>query len=214
MKYLLLIAAALGVLGFAWFSRGEANVYAMAPAEAYDKLRATPIQADGKSAFGRLDYAISGDGTSKIYWNGSGGTFASSRCEAEITPEGSDQSRIMAHCNGGSMSDGAAAGMVSGMQRKALIEHIDAALEGRPFDVKLAQGSTASGWPSDARQPDGSYGTAVVGALKMEQEIKQLDRDMKKDIEQMKADAAYQRAHAGVQFQPGKPMVDLSQKSR
>jgi len=214
MKYLLLGAAFMGVIGFAWFGRGEANVYAMVPAQAYAKLRATPIQADGKSAFGRLDYAISGDGTSKIYWNGLGGTFASSQCEAEITPEGADKSRIMAHCNGGSMSDGAAAGMVSGMQRKALIEHIDAALTSRPFDVKLAQGSTASGWPSDARQPDGSYGTAVVGALKMEQDIKQMGREMEKDSAQRDADAAYKRAHAGVQFQAGKPMVDLSPNSR
>ncbi|HEV2043443.1 MAG TPA: hypothetical protein VGR05_02070 [Sphingomicrobium sp.] len=214
MKYLLLGAAFFGVIGFAWFGRGEANVYAMAPTEVYAKLRAAPIQADGKSAFGRLDYAISGNGTSKIFWNGSGGTFASSGCEAEITPEGTDKSRIMAFCNGGSMSDGAAAGMVSGMQRKALIEHIDATLTGRPFDVKLAAGSTASGWPSDARQPDGSYGTAVVGALKMEQEIKQMERDMKKDAEQRKTDAAYKRAHAGVQFQAGKPMVDLSPNRR
>ena len=207
MKYLLLGAAFLGVIGFAWFGRGEANVYAMAPAEAYAKLRATPIQNDGKSAFGRRDYAISGDGESKIYWNGG-------QCEAEITPEGADKSRIMAFCNGGSMSDGAAAGMVSGMQRRALIEHIDAALTGRPFDVQLAQGSTASGWPTDARQPDGSYGTMVTGALKMEQDIKQMERDYKKDEVKRDADAAYKRAHAGVQFQPGKPMVDLSPKGR
>ena len=54
----------------------------------------------------------------------------------------------------------------------------------------------------------------MVGALKMEQEIKQMERDMKKDGEQRKADAAYKRAHAGVQFQAGKPMVDLSPNRR
>jgi len=78
----------------------------------------------------------------------------------------------------------------------------------------MAQGSTASGWPSDARQPDGSYGTAVVGALKMEQDIKQMGREMEKDSAQRDADAAHKRAHAGVQFQAGKPMVDLSPNSR
>jgi hypothetical protein len=211
MKYLLLAGAFLGILAYAWFGRGEANVYAVAPAEAYAKLKAAPIKADGKSAFGRLDYTVTGDGSSKIYWNGSGGTFATSQCEAEITPEGADKSRIMAHCNGGSMSDGAAVGMVSGMQRKALIEHIDATLEGRPFDVELARGSTASGWPSDARQPDGSYGTMVGEAFEMERQINQDIRDMAK--EQKKQDAV-RAAHAGVQFQPGKPMVDLSSKSR
>lgn len=211
MKYLLLAAAFLAVIGYAWFGRGEANVYAMTPVEAYSKLKAAPIQADGKSAFGRLDYSISGNGESKIYWNGSGGTFASSQCEAEITPEGADKSRIMAFCKGGSMSDGAAAGMVSGMQRKALIEHIDATLTGRPFDVELARGSTASGWPSDARQPDGSYGTMVGDALKMEQDIKRDIREMEKDQEVRDATRA---AHSGVQFQPGKPMVDPGSNRR
>jgi len=182
MKYLLMAGAFLGVIGYAWLSRGEANVYAMAPAEAYSKLKASPIQADGKSAFGRLSYTVSGNGESKIYWNGSGGTFATSQCEAEITPEGADKSRIMAFCNGGSMSDGAAAGMVSGMQRKALIEHIDATLTGRPFDAK--------------------------------HEMKQDIRDMEKDQKARDAEAAYNRAHAGVQFEAGKPMVDLSSKSR
>lgn len=207
MKYLLIGAAFAGILGYAWFGRGEANVYAMTPTEAYAKLRAAPIQADGKSAFGRLVYVVSGDGQSKLYWNGSGGTFASSHCEADITPEGADKSRIMAHCNGGSMSDGAAAGMVSGMQRKALIEHIDATLEGRPFDVKLAQGSTASGWPSDARQADGSLGTAMGDALKME-------RDMKKMIKEAESEVATAEAQRGVQFQPGQPMVNVNPSSR
>lgn len=207
MKYLLLSATVAGIIGYAWFGRGEANVYFMAPAEAYAKLRAAPIRADGKTAFGRLVYVVSGDGESKLYWNGSGGTFASSHCEADITLEGANTSRIMAHCNGGSLSDGAAAGMVSGMQRKALIEHIDATLEGRPFDVKLAQGSTASGWPSDARQPDGSLGTAMGGALKME-------RDMNKMMREAEGEMATAQAQSGVQFQPGKPMVNVNPNSR
>jgi hypothetical protein len=211
MKGLLLGGAFAAILAYAWFGRGDANVYPIPPAEAYSKLVAAKIQADGKSAFGRLTYSASGDGGTKVYWNGSGGTFASSHCEAEITPEGSSKSRIMAYCNGGSLSDGAAAGMVSGMQRKALIEHIDATLTGRPFDDVAARGSTASGWPSDARQPDGSYGTAVAGALQMERDMKQLGRDMEKDDEERQA---RQAAHQGVSFQPGKPMVDLSGKSR
>jgi hypothetical protein len=207
MKGLLLGGAFAAILAYAWFGRSEANVYAMPPAEAYRKLASSHIQADGKTAFGPLDYSTSGNGDSKVYWNGSGGTFASSHCEAEITPEGSNKSRIMAYCNGGSLSDGAAAGMVSGMQRKALIEHIDATLTGRPFDVQNAHGETAARWPSDARQPDGSYGTAVAGALQMERDIHQMERDMKKDEAEREAKQA---AHQGVTFQPGKPMVDLS----
>ena len=98
-------------------------------------------------------------------------------------PEGADKSRVMAYCNdGGSMSDGAAAGMVSGMQRKALIEHIDATLLKCPFDVKLAQGPTASGWPSDARQPDGSLGTATGEALKMERDMHKMMRQAESEM--------------------------------
>ena len=120
----------------------------------------------------------------------------------------------MAFCNGGGAGDGAAAGLVSGMDRKALIEHIDATLDKRPFDVRLAQGSTASGWPSDARQPDGSYGTMVGDALKMEREINQMNRDMKQYEAKADAEMAYARAHSGVQFQPGKPMVNVNPNSR
>jgi len=213
MKYLLLAGAALGVIGFAWFGRGESNVYAMAPTEVYRALRSAPVEPGGSGVFGRLDTSVSGNGDSVVYWNASG-SHAAVHCEATITPEGTDKSRLTAFCGGGGASDGAAAGMVSGMKRRALIEHIDATLDKRPYDANLAQGSTASGWPSDARQPDGSYGTAVVGALKMEQEIKQMERDFKKDQAKSDVDAAYRRAHSGVQFEAGKPMVDLSSKSR
>ena len=204
MKYLLLAAAFLGVLGYAWFGRGDANVYAMAPTEVYQVLRSAPVEKGNGAVFGKLDTSVSGNGESKIYWNGG-------QCEAEITPEGTDKSRIMAFCNGGSASDGAAAGMVSGMRRKALIEHIDATLYKRPYDAHLAQGSTASGWPSDARQADGSYGTAVAGALQMERDIKQDIKQMEKD---QAATDAVRAAHSGVQFQPGKPMVNVNPNRR
>jgi len=209
MKYLLLAGAFFGVIFYAWFGRGEANVYAMAPAEVYQALRSAPVEKGNGGVFGNLDTSVSGNGDSVLYWNASG-AHAGYHCEAAITPEGSDQSRLTAFCGGSGASDGAAAGMVSAMKRKALIEHIDATLGKRPFDAHLAQGSTASGWPSDARQPDGSYGTAVVGALKMERDIKQMERDFDKQKAESDATAA---AHAGVQFRPGKPMVDLSPKS-
>lgn len=211
MKGLLLGGAFAAILAYAWFGRADANVYSMPVAEAYSKLTAAKVQNDGKTALGRLVYTVSGNGENKVYWNGSGGTFATTHCEAEITPEGASKSRIMAFCNGGSLSDGAAAGMVSGMQRKAMIEHIDATLTGRPFDIQNAHGETASRWPSDAQQPDGSYGTAVAGALNMERDIRKMERDMEKIEKEQDEKRA---AHQGVTFQAGKPMVDLSQTSR
>ena len=210
MKYLLLAAAFLGVLGYAWFGRGDANVYAITPADVYQALRSAPVEKGNGGVFGNLDTSVSGNGDSVITWNASG-SHASRRCEATIAPEGTDQSRLTAFCDGGGAGDGAAAGMVSGMNRKALIEHIDATLDKRPYDARMAQGSTASGWPSDARQADGSYGTAVGDALKME-------RDIKQDIKQMEQDQAatdaVRAAHSGVQFQPGKPMVNVNPNRR
>ncbi len=206
MKYLLLGAAFAGILGYAWFGRGEANVYAMTPAEVYAALRAAPLQKGNGAVFGNLDTSVSGNGENAVYWSASG-SHASKRCEATITPEGADKSRLTAYCGGGSFSDGAAAGMVSAMDRKALIEHIDATLDKRPYDVKLAQGSTASGWPSDARQADGSLGTAMGDALKMEREMKQMIREGESEI-------ASAQAHSGVQFQPGQPMVNPNSGTR
>ncbi|MEO7410809.1 MAG: hypothetical protein ABIU10_05755 [Sphingomicrobium sp.] len=206
MKYLLLAGAFLGVVGYAWMSSGDPNVYPMSQADVYAKLTSAKIPSDGKSAFGRLAYSASGNGDSKVYWNGTGGTFASVHCEAEITPEGAAKSRVMAFCNGGSMSDGAAAGMVSGMQRRALIEHIDAALKGRAFDPRLALGATAARWPTDAKQPDGSYGSAVAGALKMDRDMNKMQKDWAKEAKVAEGRSAV----AATQYQSTKPMVDLS----
>lgn len=130
-KYLLLAGACFGLLGFAWFGRGEANVYPIIPTEVYAALRAAPVEPGGQAVFGRLDTSVSGNGDSVIYWNASG-SHAAHHCEATITPEGTDQSRLTTYCGGDGASDGAAAGMASGMKRNTLIEHIDATLDKRP----------------------------------------------------------------------------------
>ena len=204
MKYLLLAGAFVGVIGYAWMSGGDPNVYPLAQAEVYAKLREAPVQKGNSGMFGNLDSSVSGNGESKIYWNASG-TFSSNHCEAEITPEGTTKSRIMAFCEGGGASDGAAAGMLMGMHRRALIEHIDAALNGRAFDKYKAKGATAARWPSDARQPDGSYGTMVGDALKMERDIHKMQRDLAKESQVREAQAMT----AASRYQSTKPMVDL-----
>jgi len=208
MKYLLLAGAFLGVIGYAWMGSGDPNVYGMSQAEAYQKLRAAPVAKGKGSPFGNLETSVSGDGDKKVYWNASG-TFSSNHCEAEVTPEGS-KSRITAFCNGGGASDGAAAGMVSGMERRALIEHIDATLKGRAFDPRKANGETAARWPSDARQPDGSYGTMVGDALKMEHDIRKMERDM---ANQAPSSPSYSSTPTAPS-QSTRPMTDLSSSSR
>lgn len=205
MKYLLLAGAFFGVIGYAWMSSGDPNVYPMAQADVYAKLTSAKVQKGNSGVFGNLDTSVSGNGDSKVYWNASG-TFSSNHCEAEITPEGAAKSRIMAFCQGGGASDGAAAGMLMGMHRRALIEHIDAALKGRAYDNYKSKGETAARWPSDARQPDGSMGTAVAGALQMDRDMHKMQAEYAKESKIRDA----QDAVASSQYQSTKPMVDLS----
>lgn len=167
--FLVLVAA---VLGWAWFGRGEGNVYAMTPDQVYAKLVSAKVEKGNGALFGKLDTKVSGNGNGTVYWNAGG-----YNCAADIAAEEGGKSRLTAYCGGASFSDGAAAGMLAGMHRSKLIEHIDATLDGRPFDAKLASGSTAAGWPKDARQPDGSLGAAAGEALKMNAEMVKMSKD-------------------------------------
>lgn len=189
---------------------GQGNLYPLPVEQAYAALRAAPVLPGNQGVFGRLETSVSGDGTSKIYWNGSGGTFATATCEANIAPEGEGKSRVTAFCGGGSASDGAAGGMVQNMHRKAIIEHIDATLRGRAYDPRLAQGATAGSWPDDTRQADASYASAVGGALKMEQDIKRDIAEMEKADAAMTAAAETAKINQGVNFTPGQPMINRS----
>lgn len=208
MKVLLLGGVAAAVLGFAWFSRSEANVYPMTVADTYARLTSAKVEASGKGPLGNREISISGNGSSTIYWK-AGGTFSTTRCQADLTPEGSSKTRITAYCDGGDISGGAANGMLQGMMRKRMIEHIDSTLDGRPYDQQKAMGASATGWPDDVRQPNGSFGAAVNEAVKM-------DRDMKKMIGEMEKTGKQMRQAQEMEYRSRstsaatRPMTDLS----
>jgi hypothetical protein len=207
MKYLLIGGAVVAIFAYAWSGKAEANVYDMPVAETYAKLTSTKIEPGGQGAFGRLDTAVSGNGENVVYWRASG-SHAAIRCQADLAPEGS-KTRITAFCDGGAAGSGAAAGMLMGMKRKRLIEHIDATLEGRPYDNQLAMGSTAALWPADVRQPDGSFGTAVNDAIKMDRDMRQGMKEFEK-LEK-KVSAEYQsQMRSQMPSAATKPMTDLS----
>lgn len=207
MKTKLLGVIALGLLTAAC---GQGNLYPMPVDQAYTKLVDAKMKRSGKEGpFYMLPISVSGDGTSTVRWkHAESGT---QMCEANITPEG-DKSRITAYCGAG--GEGAAAGMTQAMTRSALIEHIDATLRGRAYDQRLASGSTAASWPKDERQADGSMGAAMGEALKMERDMKRDIKEMEKAQAESDAEAAVRaeqaRAHQGVTFEPGKPMVKTS----
>lgn len=197
--------AAAGLLVSACDFKG--NVYAMAPQQAYDKLVAAPVSWDGKGPFGKLDVSPSGQGDGTVRWSNSGGRRF---CEANIKPEGADKSRIDVFCDG--PGEGAATGMMQAMYRSAIIEHIDATLKGRQYDVQLAQGATAASWPEDSRQADGSMGAAAGEALRMDAEMHKDIREAEAASQQMEAEAAAntQQSAQGVTFEPGQPMINVS----
>ena len=200
MKYILLAVPAFALLAGCDM---KGNVYALTPQQTYDKLVAAPVSWDGKGPFGKLDVSPGGDGNGTVRWKSSYGTRF---CEANIVPEGTDKSRINVFCDG--PGEGAATGMMQAMYRKAIIEHIDATLKDRPYDARKAQGETATMWPDDARQADGSIGAASSEALKMDRDMHQMINDADNHEAEAAAEAA-QRAN-GVNFKPGEPMINPS----
>lgn len=208
MKTKLFGVIALGLLTAAC---GQGNLYPMPADQAYAKLVEAKIKPSGKTPpFYKLPIAVRGDGAGTVRWVAA--EAGVTMCEATITAEGADKSRVAAYCGAG--GEGAAAGITQNMNRNALIEHIDATLRGRPFDPQLAMGSTAAGWPKDERQADASMGGAMGEALKMERDIKRDIADMEKADAQDRAEAEQRRAEiegrGGADYDPTKPAVDVS----
>jgi hypothetical protein len=195
-KLFALAGVALLVSGCDW----KANVYALPPQQVYDKLLAASVSWDGKGPFGKLDVSPEGEGNGTVRWTSSSGTRF---CEANIVPEGTDKSRINVFCDG--PGEGAATGMMQAMYRSAIIEHIDATLRGRPYDARKAQGETATLWPDDPRQADGSIGAASAEALKMDREM----REAQANAEQAREEAPPPQQQ-DVNFKPGQPMINPS----
>ena len=200
----------LTALALATSACGQGNLYPLPTDQTYAKLVAAKILPSGTGPFGRLPIAVVGDGSSTIKYVVTDAGMK--MCQANIAAEG-DKSRITAFCDKG--GEGAAVALTQNLMRSRLIEHIDATLNGREFDPKLAMGSTAGSWPKDERQAKGNIGTAMGDALQMERDMKREIKEMDDMQEQERAEAAANlevaKAHEGVTFEPGKPMVDTSQ---
>lgn len=200
----------LTALALAMSACGQGNLYPMPADQAYAKLVAAKILPSGTGPFGRLPIAVVGDGSSTIKYIVTDAGLK--MCEANIAAEG-DKSRITAFCDKG--GEGAAVALTQNLMRSRLIEHIDATLNGREFDPKLAMGATAGAWPKDERQANASMGAAMGEALAMERDMKKMIKEGEAAEEQERAEAAAKleaaKAHEGVTFEAAKPMVDVSQ---
>ena len=169
-------AALAGVLLFVFVEQKPADVYDMPVKDAYLKLSRVDFGelTRGQKAAG-IEYSVSGNGKNTVYWT-TQGSHVRQKCDLMLAPLPDDagKTHVTVHCAGGSASAGAAAGMLHNSMRNTVIERVDATLTGRPFDKSRA-GETASRWPGDG--VDGSYGTAVNTALKMDAEVRKMQRD-------------------------------------
>src|SRR5688500_15556866 len=85
----------------------------------------------------------------RVSWS-SASSHDGRRCDATIVPVSDTSSRVDLACGSRAAGGGVSSPMEVNQTRKALIELIDSTLEGRPYDHRLARGSTAAGWPKHA----------------------------------------------------------------
>jgi hypothetical protein len=126
----------------------EPNVYAMDSLDVVSRLARVKVEPSNNGPFGRLDFSARRQGSRKVIWTATG-SHAHRRCEIEVTPVEPGSSRVDINCRGASPSSGVVAGLETSYTRKRAIELIDATLRGREYDPRLAQGSTAWGWPDE-----------------------------------------------------------------
>lgn len=153
-----------------------ADVYAMPVDLAYAKLVDVDFGplSEGEVALDTVKTA-SGNGRDKVTWVHKG-DMAYYKCNLALAPLPDDtaQTHVTVTCDGGGAGNGAAAGMAHNLFRSRIIERVDATLTDRPFDKDRA-GATASRWPGDG--VDGSLGTASTEALKMNAEMRRMQRE-------------------------------------
>lgn len=175
------VVFAAGVIYVFGGGQRPADVYAMPVSDAYAKLTAVDFGSlsKGEAALDTTKTAT-GNGSDKVTWT-QAGDMARFECAIDLKalPEDRDQTHVTVTCKGGGAGEGAAAGLVHNMRRKAVIERIDATLTGRAYDPKRARGSTAARWPGDG--VEGNYVQMAGDALKME-------ADIKRDIREMEAE--------------------------
>lgn len=181
MKEVLFLGVA-GILGVGFYIQnpfGETNVYNLPAEEMYKRLSAIQVEPSGTGPYGRLDTTTSGVPSKSVTWHASG-SHANFKCTVFIEPRSETKTALNATCGGGGPSDGAAAGMVRTMHRKATIELVDSALDGRPYDPAKAEGATAYGWPADPNPQDG-LSESVDKAMEMDRDMQRMLREAEKN---------------------------------
>ena len=181
---LVLFGGVAAIAGAGFWMHGapkEADVYAMPISQAYEKLAALKVEPANRGPFGRLDTTVYGTGGDTVTFDASG-AHAQVSCTAKLSQVDAGTTRVAASCGGSSPSSGAAAGLEATMRRNRFIELVDATLDGRAYDVQLAQGATAARWPEDVID-HGDFGDAVREAHKMSEEMHRMTEESARAVE-------------------------------
>lgn len=165
---------------------GAADEYSLARKDVYVKLARIAIEPSRTAPWGMIDFDVHGNGLDMLTF-GAEEDAVGFGCTVRLRALAPDKTKIAVDCKKQTGGD-AASGMLHVMLRNNLIEVIDATLDGRPVDQTRAS-ATAAGWPGDG--VDGSIGGAVGKSLKM-------DADMRRDLKQMKENAAADAAEQAV----------------
>ena len=149
MKSIFLFLIVAGVAAYAWTMRTPvpADVFDLAPAAAYEKLRNGKMPKTKASKSYEYETIVSGNGSDKITLSEDSDSHP--RCTINIAPDGDVRSKLAVSFDDDSSSAKAMPRLSLDAARKRCIEWLDATLTDRPYDWRRAKGSTASGWPAD-----------------------------------------------------------------
>jgi hypothetical protein len=163
-------------LGYFFLRQHPADVYPVPVATAYQTLSTIKFEPPGDGATSlHVTREISGNGIDKVIGTEKG-DLATHRCDLKLAapPGDAGQTHVTIACSGSGVGDGAAADLARKRHRNAVIEHVDAALRGRPFDAARAD-ITAYRWPGEG--VDGGTDTAAGQAQKADAATRKAARE-------------------------------------
>jgi len=128
---------------YLYTQHSDADVYPLSREQVYARLD-RPTLPNG-APFQQGSPEISGNGIDRISWSAPG--YAAQSCALKLAALSPKATRVAVSC--GHDGDDSLTSMVTGEERNAVIEAIDANLTDRAFDPSRARGQTAWRWPAD-----------------------------------------------------------------
>jgi hypothetical protein len=166
------------------------NIYAMSVADAQNRLLRANI-LPGTGPFSGEGVSVSRYGPNQVRWTARG-SHAGYVCDANIEQIEAQKVRVTSSCAGGSASDGAAASMTRDVKQAQITEVVDAALDGRPYDVeKMKSVTSAIGLKS--------MPSMLKDSVQMERNLRNMEKEIRAE---QAAHAASQPTYAPPPTQP------------